>query len=182
MTREPHVSTLDFDLKRRPDMSTLRVDIVDGHELAGFRTVPWKSVTDYERARGIARHMQDVRPGTVGENRPSGCLRTGDDWRTWEKRFSSVKGRRVRTANDALVTELVAGHKEGLWSLPVLASKLSVVDKLTWLSGLGYGAFTRAQWDHMSKRDRRVRVLDNADMNLLESVVEGVLDMDGDAA
>ena len=169
--RAPQVS-LDFDMKRRPLLETLRVDYVDGHEVAGFDTAPWDSVLDYSRARDIARHIAAVRPGTTGENRPTGCLRTRDEWMTWQRRYESSSGRRVRTAESALLTELVAAHKEGLVSLPVLASRVSVEQKLAWLSSLGYGDFSRAQWDHMSKRDRRSRVLADVDLTALVTVVD----------
>lgn len=169
--RAPEVS-LDFDFKRRPLMETLRVDVVDGREIAGFDTAPWDDVVEYTRARDIARHIAAVRPGTTGDDRPTGCLRTEKEWRTWERRFASSVGRRVRTAEATLLTEIVAAHKEGLVSVPVLASRVSVDQKLAWLSSLGYGEFTRAQWDHMSKKDRRRKVLRDVDWSLLADVIE----------
>ena len=78
--RTPEVSTVDFDLKRQPLRGTLRVDVIDGNEMAGFDTCAWDSVDDYKHARGIAGHMQLVRYGTTGVDRPTGCLRTGHDW------------------------------------------------------------------------------------------------------
>ena len=97
-----------------------------------------------------------------------------EEWRTWHRRYDSVAGRRIRTAESALLTELVAAHKEGLVSLPVLASRVPVEQKLAWLGSLGYGEFSRAQWEHMSKRDRRARVLADVDLAALVEVVEGL--------
>lgn len=171
LDRSPEVSTIDFDLKREPVRHTLRVDVIDGNEMAGFETRPWDSVDDYERAREIATHMQLVRYGTTGDDRPSGCLRTGDDWETWFKRFQSARGRRVRTAGGALLTELVAAHKAGLVCIDRLAARVPVAQKLGWLSSLGLGEFTRAQWDHMSKTDRRAAVLGDADMTAVRALV-----------
>lgn len=171
--RAPEVS-LDFDMKRRPLMETLRVDVVDGHELAGFDTAPWDNVSDYLRAREIARHIAAMRPGTTGLDRPTGCLRTEEEWRTWQRRYEASAGRRVRTAGSALLSELVAAHKAGLVSLPVLAARVPIEQKIAWLSSLGYGEFSRAQWDHMSKRDRRDRVLRDTDFDVLAEVVEGL--------
>jgi len=171
--RAPDVS-LDFDMKRRPVLDTLRVDLVDGHEVAGFDTAPWDSVADYVRARDIARHIAAARPGTTGDGRPTGCLRTRDEWMTWQRRFDSRAGRRIRTADSALLTELVAAHKEGLLSLPVVSDRVPVEQKLSWLSSLGYGEFTRAQWDHASKRERRARVLADVDIDTLTEVVENL--------
>ncbi|GAB3582839.1 hypothetical protein GCM10027579_13250 [Calidifontibacter terrae] len=169
----PEVS-LDFDMKRRPLLETMRVDHVNGYEIAGFDTAPWDTVVEYSRAREIARHIAAMRPGTTGPDRPTGCLRTRDEWLTWQRRYDSAVGRRIRTAESALLTELVAAHKEGLVSLPVLASQVPVEQKLVWLSSLGYGEFSRAQWDHMSKRDRRDRVLRDTDLDVLAEVVEGL--------
>lgn len=169
--RRPKIS-LDFDMKRRPLLDTLRINTVHGYEVAGFDTVAWESVTEYARAREIARHIAAMRPGTTGENRPTGCLRTEADWRTWERRYLSNVGRRVRTADAALLTELVAAHKEGIVTIPELAARIPVEQKLAWLSTLGHGEFTRAQWEHMSKRDRRARVLDDLNPDELTEIVE----------
>lgn len=171
--RSPEVS-LDFDMKRRPLMDTLRVDIVDEHEIAGFDTAPWDNVRDYQRARDIARHIAAQRPGTTGEDRPTGSLRTREDWLTWQRRYESSTGRRIRTAGSALLTELVAAHKEGLVTVPVLASRAPIDQRVAWLSSLGYGEFTRAQWEHMSKRARRARVLAGIDLDALAEVVDGL--------
>lgn len=171
--RTPEVS-LDFDMKRRPLLDTMRVDLVDGYEVAGFETAPWDTVAEYTRARDIARHIAAARPGTTGENRPTGCLRTRDEWLTWRRRFESSAGRRIRTVDAAVLTEIVAAHKEGLVHLPVLASGVSVDQKLAWLSSLGYGDFSRAQWDHMSKRTRRARVLDDIHLDALAEIVENL--------
>lgn len=173
VARAPEVS-LDFDMKRRPLMETLRVDVVDGHELAGFDTAPWDNVRDYVRAREIARHIAAMRPGTTGEDRPTGCLRTREEWLTWKCRYDSSAGRRVRTAGSALLSELVAAHKAGRVSVPVLAARVPVEQKIAWLSSLGYGEFSRAQWEHMSKRDRRDRALRNTNFDVLAEVVEGL--------
>ena len=167
----PEIS-LDFDMKRKPLVEDGWSAEVLGHEVFCFRTVPWEDVEEYQRGREIARTIARGRPGTTGENRPTGCLRTRDDWMTWKARFEASGGRRIRTAGSALLTELVAAHKEGLVEVPVLAGKFTVDEKIVWLCSLGYGEFTRAQWDHMSKRDRRARVLVDVDVDKLKEVVE----------
>ncbi|MDK7748882.1 hypothetical protein QP572_00725 [Brevibacterium sp. UMB10442] len=167
----PEIS-LDFDMKRKPLVEDGWTAEVLGHEVYCFRTVPWEDVEEYQRGREIARTIARGRPGTTGENRPTGCLRTRDDWMTWKARFEASGGRRIRTAGSALLTELVAAHKEGLIEVPVLAGKFTVDEKIVWLCSLGYGEFTRAQWDHMSKRDRRARVLADVEVDKLKEVVE----------
>ena len=167
----PEIS-LDFDMKRKPLVEDGWSVEVLGHEVFCFRTAPWEDVEEYQRGREIARTIARGRPGTTGENRPTGCLRTKDEWMTWKARFEASGGRRIRTAGSALLTELVAAHKEGLIEVPVLAGKFTVDEKIVWLCSLGYGGFTRAQWDHMSKRDRRARVLADVDVDKLKEVIE----------
>lgn len=178
--------SLDYDLKRRPVWSSMTAEMVpfegERYEFATFSTRAWDTVGDYLRAKEKACHIAAYRPGTTGDDRPSGCLRTVKQWRTLQRRLGTDGSRRIRTSGSAMLTELVAGHKEGLWSIPVLASKITVDEKLAWLSRLGYGTFTRSQWDHMGKRDRRARVLKSADMNLITGVVEGVLGTGCEAA
>ena len=175
VSRSPQVS-VDFDMKRRPLLENVRASEVRGYEVAGYDTVSWDTVVEYSRGRDIARHIAAVRPGTTGADRPTGTLRTVSDMKTWKRRYDSATGRRIRTVESALLTELVAAHKEGLVSVPVLAQRVPVEQKLTWLSSLGYGDFTRAQWEHMSKRDRRSRVLADADLSALAEVVDDLPD------
>mgnify|MGYP006947037640 FL=1 len=131
----------------------------------------------YDKARSIARHLQNHRPGAA---HLTGCLRTREDWDNWNRRYSSRGGRRVRTAGSALLTEIVAAHKAGLIDVPELSSsRLTVGKKLAWLSGLGLGEFTRSQWDHMSKCARRESVL--ADCNL-DAVRDFLNSLEEDAA
>lgn len=173
------VSTLDFDMKREPLFDEGRAVTVHGCELFNLPTRAWDSVRSYLRGRQIARHIQMMKPGTAGQiPRPTGCLRTGDDWRNWHRRYTSKVHRRIRTADAALLTEIVACHKAGLVSVPELASKrLAVNDKLAWLSSLGLGEFTRNQWEHMSKTSRRESVLEDCDLDavreFLHSLEEG---------
>lgn len=176
VAREPALSTLDYDLKREPITETFESHFVDGNELCGFETRAWLTVLHYDKARSIARHLQNHRPGAV---HLTGCLRTRKDWDNWNRRYSSKGGRRVRTAGSALLTEIVAAHKAGLVDVPELSSsRLTVDDKIAWLSGIGLGEFTRNQWDHMSKKSRRDSVLADCDLDavcaFLDSLEEDV--------
>lgn len=67
--------SMDFDLKRRPVMSSMTAELVplpDGsrHEMATFTTEPWDTVEESLRAREIAREMSKTE-----------CLRTVNEWR-----------------------------------------------------------------------------------------------------
>ena len=168
-------SSNDFDLKRRPLLDDRRVDVVLGHEICGFDTAPWADMDECLHARGVAVRIQNMRPGTYGDDRPTGCLRTESDWLTFKKRVESATGRRVRTHESALLAELVVAHHEGLLHVPVLASsRLKVSDKIAWLSSLGLGDFTRNQWDHLYKKSRREYVLKDLDLDELWAFLEHI--------
>lgn len=79
--------SMDYDLKRRPVLSSMKSEWVllpDGsrHEMATFNTEPWGTVEDCLRAREIAREMAET-----------GCLRTASQWRAWDIKFTHGKGR-----------------------------------------------------------------------------------------
>lgn len=170
------VSTLDFDMKREPLFDVGLSTTVHGCELFNFPTRAWDSVRSYLRGRQIARHIQMVKPGTAGlKPRPTGCLRTEDDWRNWHRRHTSKVHRRIRTADAALLTEIVAACKAGLVDVPELASKrLTVKDKLAWLSSLGLGDFSRSQWEHMSKTSRRESILADCDLDEVRDFLDSL--------
>lgn len=166
------ISTLDFDLKREPVPQTFQSYFVDGMELCGFQTRAWLTVLHYDKARSIAKYMQNHRPGAF---RLSGCLRTLEEWENWSRRYRSKGNRRVRTADSALLTEIVACHKDGRIEVPQLASKrLTVKDKLAWLCSLGLGGFSRSQWDHMSKPGRREAVLADCDVDAVRDFLDSI--------
>ena len=174
--RCPLVSTIDFDLKRQPVRDSLTSSTVEiegqEYELACFSTVPWVSVREYERARAIASHMQAYRPGTTGDDRPTGCLRSPVDWEVFFARYEAAPGRRIRSASSKTLNELVAAHKAGLVTINQLDSLPSVDAKIEWLSSLGFGVYTRSMWEHMSKSSRRLRVIDDADLAALTELVD----------
>lgn len=70
-------------------------------------------------------------------------------------------------------------HKAGLVVVDRLAVRVSVAQKVGWLSSLGMGEFTRAQWDHMSKKDRRSTVLCDADMDAVRAFADELNRGDG---
>lgn len=161
--------SLDYDLKRKPRFETLRAEHVefDGgtYEVACFETEPWDSVGDYTKAKEVADQIRRQRPGTKAADGVSGCLRTVEEWKTFQRRLGSrvrMSGHRphVSTAQADSLKKLVAGWREGEWSIPTLDAKhLTVAQKIEWLSHLGYGEFTRITWDNICKRDRRKQIV-----------------------
>ena len=134
--------SMDYDLKRRPVLSSMKsewVPLPDGsrHEMATFNTEPWETVEDCLRAREIAREMAET-----------GCLRTASQWRAWDIKFTHGKGRRITTPQRAVLMSLVMAHRQGVVSIPTLADRrLSVAERLAWLAEWGLGTVSRGDWE-----------------------------------
>lgn len=146
--------SMDFDLKRRPVMSSMTAALVplpDGsrHEMATFTTEPWETVEECLRAREIAREMSRT-----------GCLRTVDEWSAWHIKFSHGKGRRIVTAQRSVLMSVVMAHRQGIVSIPALADRASTVpDKLAWLAQWGLGTVSEGDWKNARRPERTSQML-----------------------
>lgn len=146
--------SMDYDLKREPDFGTMTAETAvdeDGHahEVATFCTRPWETVGDAVRAREIAR-------GIARES----CLRTVDQWRGWHLRYAHGAGRRIVTADRAILMSIVRAHRTGVVEIPTLADRsIRVADKLAWLEAWGLGTVTRDDWKNAGRRARASAML-----------------------
>lgn len=146
--------SMDFDLKRRPVMSSMTavpVPLPDGsrHEMATFTTEPWDTVEECLQARLVAREMAKT-----------GCLRTVDEWRAWHVKFVHGKGRRIVTAQRSVLMSIVMAHRQGVVSIPVLADRSSTVaDKLAWLGLWGLGTVSEGDWKNARRPERTSQML-----------------------
>ena len=148
-----HLS-MDYDLKRRPlfeTMEAVEVPLPDGgtSEVATFDTAPWETAEEAIRARSIAREIAK-----------NGALRTVQDWDGWRLRYEHGKGRRIVTTERAKLMSLVMAHRQGLVNIPNLGTrKLSVSDKIGWLSSWGLGTVSRGDWDNARRPERVSQML-----------------------
>lgn len=146
--------SMDYDLKRKPVMSSMRgenVTLPDGTrwEVATFETEPWDTVEDALRARSIARDIAE-----------SGCLRTVDQWHDWHLRFAHGRGRRIVTPKRSVLMSILMAHRHGLVTIPTLAeTELSLQDRLDWLEGWGLGTVTEGDWKNARRPERIARML-----------------------
>lgn len=153
-SRVERAVSMDYDLKRKPVMSSMtaeRVPLPDGmtHELATFTTEPWETVADCLRAREIAREMAKTE-----------CLRTMAQWREWDVRFTHGKGRRIVTPQRAVLMSIVMAHRQGVVSIPTLADRsLSVQQRLDWIAEWGLGTVSRGDWDNARRPERVSQML-----------------------
>lgn len=146
--------SMDFDLKRRPVMNSMTAETVplpDGsrHEMATFTTEPWETVEECVRARGLAREMSKT-----------GCLRTVDEWGAWNIKFTHGKGRRIVTAQRAVLMSIVMAHRQGIVSIPALSDRSSTVPgKLDWLAQWGLGTVSEGDWKNARRPERTAQML-----------------------
>lgn len=146
--------SMDYDLKRKPVMDSMTsrwVVLPDGtqHEIATFSTEPWETVADCLRARELARDIAKT-----------GCLRTVEEWRDWDVRFTHGKGRRIVTPKRSVLMSIVMAHRQGVITIPTLADRaLTVQQRLDWLAQWGLGTVTRGDWDNARRPERASQML-----------------------
>ncbi|GEB21966.1 hypothetical protein [Brevibacterium aurantiacum] len=146
--------SLDYDLKRKPVMSSMNPEMVplpDGstEEMATFTTEPWERVEDCLRARQIAREMAQT-----------GCLRTIAEWRDWDLKYTHGKGRRLVTPQRTVLMSIVMAHRQGVVVIPTLADRsLSIAERLAWLDEWGLGTVSRGDWDNARRPERASQML-----------------------
>lgn len=146
--------SMDYDLKRRPLMSTMvsmQVPLPDGslHELASFSTEPWDTIDECLRARRIAREIART-----------GCLRTFAEWQGWHIRFAHGSGRRMAAPSQAVLSSIVMAHRQGVISIPTLAARdLTLTQRLEWLGRWGLGAVSEADWKNARRPERASQML-----------------------
>lgn len=143
---------LDFDLKRSPVYESLEEKFVPLHEggvspVATFDTRPWKTVDEAIEARAVAKVIRE-----------KGCLRTRRDWMVFDAYMNGVGLARARTQTFVLFS-LVGYWSRGEISCPLLDSDISVTEKVAWLSGLGYGNFSRDSFRHAQDPDRNKNLI-----------------------
>ncbi|MCX2163939.1 hypothetical protein [Corynebacterium auriscanis] len=146
--------SMDYDLKRKPVMSSMTPEMVplpDGSskEMATFPTEPWERIEDCVRARQIAREMART-----------GCLRTVAEWRDWDVRYTHGKGRRIITPQRTVLMSIVMAHRQGVITIPTLADRsLSITERLVWLAEWGMGTVSRGDWDNARRPERAAQML-----------------------
>lgn len=148
--------SMDFDCKRRPDLSRLTVEHAvdsDGvaHEVASFPTLPWETIDDCLRGRQVAKSMAD-----------GGCIRTAAQWRAWSVRFEHGDGHRIADVNRSILLSILIGHRQRLvgFDVPALSAPgRSVGERLDWLSGWGLGVVKESDWKNARRPDRAGQVL-----------------------
>lgn len=172
--------SMDFDLKRRPDMSTIvsaMVPLPDGsrHEMATFETAAWETIGDCLRAREIARELART-----------GCLRTAAEWQNWYLRFAHGKGRRISTPRRAILMSIVIAHRLGVIEIPTLAQRgLTVAARLEWLEQWGLGTVSEGDWKNARRPERASQMLPLPDLEpwlsrMINASDAAVDDGDGD--
>lgn len=152
--------SMDYDLKRRPVMSSMAGVVVgdsDGrgrYEVATFDTEPWKSVADATREREVGKE--------IGRE---GCLRTVEQWEHRDlQRRHGTRGRSLNQPSKAILRSILIGYRHGLVKIPALDQLGTVAEHCAWLSGWGLGTVTESQWKNARRPERASGMLPVEDL------------------
>lgn len=142
--------SMDYDLKRRPVMSSMTGVVVtdsDGsgrYEIASFDTEPWDTVAEATRGREVGK--------TIGRD---GCLRTVEQWEHWDlQRRHGTRGRSLKQPGKAILRSILIGYRHGLIEIPALDQLGTVAERCEWLSAWGLGTVTESQWKNARRPER----------------------------
>lgn len=152
--------SMDYDLKRRPVMSSMAGVVVgdsDGrgrYEVATFDTEPWESVADATRGREVGKE--------IGRE---GCLRTVEQWEHWDlQRRHGTRGRSLKQPDKAILRSILIGYRHGVIEIPALDQLGTVAERCAWLSGWGLGTVTESQWKNARRPERASGMLPVEDL------------------
>ena len=169
----------DYDLKRKPEASTLAsVDVrmdPDAREEAGlllgevfpettevatFETVPFEDVAEYGAWRTSAETMRKA----------GRCLRTRSDWEDLFWRVAHAGTRKPRDMTRARLMTALIGYRQGDWSSPVLDALKTPQAKLDWLNAQARGPgptrpLTMGDWKNARRPERRSQMLPERDVS-----------------
>lgn len=169
--------SMDYDLKRRPVMSSMAGVVVgdsDGrgrYEVATFDTEPWETVADATRGREVGKE--------IGRE---GCLRTVEQWGHWDlQRRHGARGRSLRHPAQAILRSILIGYRHGMIDIPALDRLGTVAERCAWLSGWGLGTVTENQWKNARRPERASGMLPVEDLEpWITEISEAPVDLGGD--
>ena len=164
---EKHLS-MDFDLKRKPVLASFETiyPLVDGvqYEIANFSTVAYETVAEYMLYKGIGVNL--------GRN---GCLCTLKDWKRFFLKLDDacqcdgsvvkkINNRQTRHVSDmewSRIMSVVMGHRLGKWSIPFLAEKHPIKEKLDFINSFNDSCriFSESNWKDCRKASRASQML-----------------------
>ncbi|MGP9623722.1 hypothetical protein ACT3S7_12220 [Corynebacterium sp. AOP34-AQ2-28] len=152
--------SMDYDLKRRPVMSSMAGVVVadsdgDGqYEVASFDTEPWETVAEATRGREVGKE--------IGRE---GCLRTVEQWEHWDlQRRHGARGRSLKHPDKAILRSILIGYRHGMIDIPALDQLGTVAERCAWLSGWGLGTVTESQWKNARRPERASGMLPVEDL------------------
>ena len=143
----------DFDCKRRPDEATLATDNVQvegqNHEIAHFRTSPYKDQAEFE----LYRRKRDS----------AICLRTEQEWRNYYRKVAREKAgssAKPRSNEWSKLCSVIMGYRAGMWKIAGLDMQPDVASKIAWINehnSTGH-KYKESDWKN-ARRPERIKAM-----------------------
>lgn len=148
---------MDFDMKRKPDLSGLRTDTVevDGrkYHIAHFATSPFEDVQEFQHYRNVKEQCK--------------VLRTVEDWYAFRDKLCKPKccdkggGKKIRDMSRSILLSCIMGYRAGLYRIPPLDDRKRVKDKIDYINqhSLSEKPFQESDWKNCRKPERQALML-----------------------
>jgi hypothetical protein len=143
---------MDFDMKRKPDFSTMEdIEVVykgENYITANFDTKPFETVAEFVKYKNKKKQFN--------------CLRTVDQWTMFRLKTEEENCLYVRDLDWTIVFSCVQGHRLGMWNIPTLDSKsLNVQEKCDWINSLNLcdREFKKSDWKNARRPERAKSIL-----------------------
>lgn len=143
---------MDFDMKRKPDFSTMEdIEVVykgENYITANFDTKPFETVAEFIKYKTKKKQYN--------------CLRTVDQWTMFRLKTEEESCLYVRDLDWTIVFSCVQGHRLGMWNIPTLDSKsLNIQEKCDWINSLNLcdREFKKSDWKNARRPERAKSIL-----------------------
>lgn len=143
---------MDFDMKRKPDFSTMEdIEVVykgENYITANFDTKPFETVAEFIKYKNKKKQYN--------------CLRTVDQWTVFRLKTEEESCLYVRDLDWTIVFSCVQGHRLGMWNIPTLDSKsLNIQEKCDWINSLNLcdREFKKSDWKNARRPERAKSIL-----------------------
>lgn len=157
-TRKLH---MDFDMKRKPDRTTLRTDypIVNGvtYEIAHIETLPYDTIEEFRAYRKKKALCE--------------CIRTEDDWFNFFLKIdTNACGAVVKDINWSILSSIIMGYRAGKWDIPALNNK-TTKERIEWINTHNSSSkkYTENDWKNARRPERQVNMLP---LSIIQSKLE----------
>ena len=157
---------MDFDMKRKPDFSTMEdIEVVykgENYITANFDTKPFETVAEFIKYKNKKKQYN--------------CLRTKEQWTMFRLKTEEESCLYVRDLDWTIVFSCVQGHRLGMWNIPKLDSKsLTIQEKCDWINSLHLcdREFKKSDWKNARRPERAKSILPDYMIEKTLNIMQG---------